>query len=76
MSDDTPIHFRMLFGRIEHWPLPHRVDGNDLVYRSRIVHYDGDGNIEKDYVFEGCRLINGAAPDSRSWWEKFLDALS
>lgn len=59
--DDTPIKLSVIFGRIEIHNLPPRIEGNDLIPRTRHVTYDGDGNITKDEVTEGpLRLINGA----------------
>jgi hypothetical protein len=51
---------RIWGGRIEIHDEASRVEGDDLVMRSRIREYDGEGDLVRDEIIDGVRIENGA----------------
>ena len=61
------MNCRVFFGHVEIRDLPPRVEGRDLILRSEHVSFDGRGNVEKRFVFEGARVENGALHRHLFW---------
>lgn len=40
--------------------VPPRQEGSDLILRTRVVVYKGDGAVESDKTYDGVRVIGGA----------------
>lgn len=53
------IPISALYGYIEITTMPSRIDGDELVLRTRHRTFDGSGNVTRDEIFEGARVQGG-----------------